>query len=155
VDWEVERHVAEFIKGIPYDNKGMPVYERFYVHPENGLLCENTEYRRRWRRQERQKKYVPGDNENQQYHCINGVWYEVELSPFPPQVKTAYGWSSDYVNDVLLRKKNGSTSRSECRAQYGRDVYATKKRQINSKEIKKLKLWETPQGKAARMNHAA
>jgi hypothetical protein len=145
VDWEVEKNVT-MIDGIPYDEKGFKVYERFYVHPDTGVLCANMD-RRRYRNKPYIKPYVEGKDANHQYHCIKNVWYEVELVPFPKTVKTTYGWSNDFVKDALHK---GSSHRYDCQRRYGSEVYAISKRQLNGKEIKKLNLWETPQGIAAR-----
>jgi hypothetical protein len=158
VGWDVEKQV-HFVNGEPHNLMGK-IYARFYVHPETGVLCENKRKKYNWNHQY-PKKFVPGRTANHQYHIIDGVWYEVELAPFPKRVKTDYGWSHDTVHDVLLSRKKhfnniwGGASRSDCQRQYGKEMYAVKKLQLNKKEIKKLKLWETDVGIRAKEKMAA
>lgn len=141
VDMDVMTNVV-MINGVPYDpTRSYPTWREFYVHPETGILCYYEHKRHRYNR--KQQNYVDGKSENHQYHVVEGIWYEVELKDFPPRGKDPYWWYSEKCFDVVKKIR---LDRSDCKRIYGREVYAVKKRQLNSKEIKKLKLWESEVG---------
>lgn len=155
VGWDVEQDVI-MVDGEPiHSTKDMGVYSLFYVNPDTGILCETPKNKRRkWAGYP--KQYVPGENDMHQYHIIDGVWYEVELAPFPARTKDSWGyWRPDTVKDVLMnRNPKGQimwgVTRNDCKRKYGSEVYGVSKHQLNKKEIKRLKLWETDVGVRAR-----
>ena len=109
----------------------------FLFHPLDGTLREARQ-RRRPRHKPKDKDYVQGKDDMHQYRLIHGVWYEVELAPYPAAL-------DGRVRDVLLG--GGSASRIEAGRFYGRYVYAKAKRQLNKDQIRKLKLWESSLGR--------
>jgi hypothetical protein len=150
VGWEVEQHVV-MINGKPYlTTKDMEVFSRFYVNPDTGILCENP--RKRFRRQKRKPNFVPGKDNLHQYRIIDNIWYEIKLTPFPPMkmFPTEHErMCSDRrfmntVRDVILAPNSTGfgAHRADCERVYGAPVHAVNKRQLNSREIKSLKLWE-------------
>lgn len=144
VNWDVARDVI-MVDGKPVNkNKEYGIYSPFYVNPETGILCETPKNKRR-HKQNFSKRFVTSNNDDMiQYHIVDNVWYEIKLAPFPPYVEDR--WKRDVVNDILIRGSFGAT-RSDCARFYGRsNVYGVSKRQLNGKEIKKLKLWETDVG---------
>jgi hypothetical protein len=102
---------------------------RFYVDPRNGLLRENTEHRHR----RRTKLAVESDritvDDTHEYRRIDGIWYELELSPIA-SVMSFY--------DMALRRSGPEVTVEELVRFYGRRVYAIHKRQLNKREIRRL-----------------
>lgn len=131
-------------RGVPL-NKGGWRWHRFYVDPCDNTLREfgdRPKYRYKWNRR---KDWVPGKNDDHRYYLLDGVWYEVELKPYPAKAP-----SYSEIWDLVLAAKwdnpkyayRGST-KSVCQSYYGRPVYAAAKRQLNKKEIQRLKLWKS------------
>lgn len=130
--WDyVERHV-ELIDGIPYSK---PYYrsphrldshyrDKFYVHPETGILCASAKTPRQRNLNQPQRDRVILDRYHQ-YHQINGIWYLITFEEFPPS-------PAEWVTDVL----EGVISRSAARWIDGHRIYATKKQQCSKKEIR-------------------
>lgn len=102
-----------------------------YVDPKTGVLCYDEGRRRRYDRPKPQgpKGRIKVDD-SREYRLIEGVWYELTLAPIP-------AWA-DRVDDVVFRKKCFPAPRSVLESFYGRPTYAVKKRQLNSKEIRRL-----------------
>jgi hypothetical protein len=132
--WDyVERHV-ELIDGIPYSkpyrfsrNRLDSYYrDKFYVHPETGILCASAKTPRKQKRNQPQRDRVILD-EYHQYHQINGIWYLITFEDFPPP-------PTEQVTDVL----EGVISRSAARRVNGRTTYAAKKKQCSKKEIRSI-----------------
>jgi len=142
--WYVAEDVIEVVRNRSFTNgKGGWLYEPFFVHPRTGLLARNKEYLRWWKggRALPTPRYVVLDGKN--YRKINDVWYEVELRPLPPRGAVVWGHMAPYpsVYDVMLRTE---PSYDEARGEHGADVCATNKRQLNGREIKRLKLNDEP-----------
>ncbi len=127
--WDyVERHVV-LIDGVPYrkinssykQNQLAYGRNKFYVHPDTGILCLV----------EKAPKEPPKKRDDlvvidsyHQYRKLNGFWYLVTLQEFPL-------WQD--VTDVILKT---TVKPWQGRCEYGREVYAVKKRQCNKKELK-------------------
>lgn len=110
----------------------LEVWQPFYVHPKSGLLRENI---RRWkvRRQAHRPAFVQ-ITENKQVRMIDGLWFELTLEPAPRrQPDRALAWDVFRKACVLLL-----TDAALYRT-YGRAVYAISKRQLNSREIARLR----------------
>ncbi|MGG6295588.1 hypothetical protein ACQ4M4_14435 [Leptolyngbya sp. AN02str] len=130
--WDyVERHV-ELIDGIPYSKPYRfsrhrldgHSRDKFYVHPETGILCASAKTSRKQKRNQPQRDRVILD-EYHQYHQISEIWYLVTFEEFPPL-------PAEWATDVL----EGIISRSATRRVNGHRLYAAKKRQCNKKEIR-------------------
>lgn len=130
--WDyVERHV-ELIDGIPYSKPywlsrhrlDSHYRDKFYVHPETGILCASAKAPRKQKRNQPQRDRVFLDAYHQ-YHQINGIWYRITFEEFPPP-------PAEWATDVL----EGVISRSAARWINGRKVYAAKKQQCSKKEIR-------------------
>jgi len=142
LDLYVEKN-AKIVDGkLLLTSEGHSLASEFYVHPKTGLLTENKEYRSQffnWGGYKKPKLMVPHEkNENIQYHKINGVWYEVEIESLSDV-------SSWFVGDVILTDfvcVNGWEKRNTLYSTYGKLAHSVSKRQLNSREIKKLKLNE-------------
>ena len=132
--WDyVERHV-EIIDGVLYEKPEWGQFrpleshyrDRFYVHPETGLLCLVEKKRRK------SKPTPPTDvlaiDANHQYRQLKGIWYRVTFAEFPAAI-------ADSVTDILQGQVSAQT------AEYiaGRKVYAVSKQQCNKKEIRLIK----------------
>jgi len=115
---------------------------RFYVDPRSGLLRENTKWRSRFFQKPEVKE--PLDririDDLREYRLLDGIWYEVELAELA---------HADCVYDMALRR---AASADELVKHYGRRVYAVRKRQLNSKEIRQL---PKPQGNAQCRAHSS
>jgi hypothetical protein len=107
--------------------RGTLEWAEFLVHPRTGLLCINRQ-QRRWRRPEPKPNpdIAPGEDDIH-YRRIDGVWYEVRTADLP---------AAGRVYDFVLREY----VQREKRAYGQRETYAAAKRQLNSKEIRRLGL---------------
>ncbi len=83
--WDyVERHV-ELIDDIPYSKPywisphrlDSHYRDKFYVHPETGILCASAKTPRKQKRNQLQRDRVILD-EYHQYHQINDIWYLIQ-----------------------------------------------------------------------------
>lgn len=122
--------------GKIYDSRDMEVIScwrnNFYVLDD--ILYEAPRRRRKkYKKEKREPKYVIIDNKN--FIKQNNVWYRVELKELPdkkpPNFIDAIGIYADSWSDN--RWKNNFVYA------YGKEVYASKKEQANSREIKKIK----------------
>ena len=64
-----------------------------------------------------------------EYRLLEGIWYELELAALPPGV---------VVYDMALRKTWPDVSTDALVKFHGRRVYAVRKRQLNSREIRRM-----------------
>ncbi|PCC72161.1 hypothetical protein SAMN02745121_01370 [Nannocystis exedens] len=149
----VQKHVLDHLRDMVYTHvmkAGDRLYERgswgvreidgrrwapVYVCPETGLLKKVP------RRPARYKPPVARDvvpiDSGAQYRKIGGQWYRITLAPIPADPS----WLEQH--DVLLGplRSLGTTWQmaSLLREHYGRtDRYATEKRQIGKKELRRL-----------------
>ncbi|MDY7020768.1 MAG: hypothetical protein SWJ54_05310 [Cyanobacteriota bacterium] len=128
----VERHV-KLIDGIPYDKSDWrlshPLYSyhrnRFYVHPETGILCLSPPCPQEPQQAEPKTENVVILDDFRQYHKVNGIWYLIKFKVFP--------YSSETVMDVLWGEE---ITERYAKTIQGQKFYAAKKRQCNKKEIK-------------------
>jgi hypothetical protein len=129
--WDyVERHV-EIIDGQVYGKRYRwnrvrldGIYDnRFYIHPETGILCAVKKVNRQQNQQPEQTDIVIIDNYHQ-YQKINDIWYLITFADFPPP-------PTDYVIDVI----QGEIHRSAA-IYRGKRIYAVKKKQCSKKEIR-------------------
>ncbi|WP_427159151.1 hypothetical protein ACQFX9_24285 [Aliinostoc sp. HNIBRCY26] len=96
--------------------------QRFYVHPETGILCA-VENKPQKRQQEEIDVIIIDDYHR--YHKINEIWYLITFEDVP---KTP----TQCVEDVL----KGCIPISHATFHQGRCIYAVKKKQCNKKEIR-------------------
>ncbi len=129
--WDyVERHV-EIIDGGTY-SKPYQRYrirldasyrDRFYVHPQTGILCAVKKVARKQKQKPEQTDVVIIDDYHQ-YHKLNEIWYLITFEDFPPP-------PNNYVTDVLKGLIHSSVATYR-----GRRIYAASKRQCSKKEIR-------------------
>jgi hypothetical protein len=144
VQLHIWQHLKEYVCMHPIrrdgqwvDARGRPLWSPFLVDPLCGLLRanENTFWRdlrnRRRRAATPPPDFVPGQD-GRCYRRIEGIWYEFILSPFPPARLGHF--------DFALKRELMGISRAELIAFHGAPVYASHKRQLNSKEIRRLNL---------------
>jgi hypothetical protein len=117
------------VDGVPFDAEGKKIlHEEVWVHPETGILMRTERSpRRRYQRREIYQQVVI--NHEERYVNVDDIWYRVKFSAL----------SSVPAFDVIL-KHDVSLSRTNW---LSRDcwhglVYASEKRQIGKKEIRKL-----------------
>lgn len=137
-------------------------YCDFYVDPRTGALCRGQVPGRsllRRAEQERRKAQKPDRvqlSDSQELHCVQGIWYQVELCALPPassyraalsqlnrpdasaaEINSAYRQLRDMEKfDVLLSKGVTPEDAYSLKRVYGRSVYAASKRQLSHKELK-------------------
>ncbi|QLE42568.1 hypothetical protein FD723_20450 [Nostoc sp. C052] len=132
--WDYVERYVEIIDGSFY-SKSYRGYrsqldtnhrDRFYIHPETGILCAAERIPRKQKQKQEQKQeqtdIVIIDNYHQ-YQKLNDIWYFITFEdlPSPP---------THYVMDAV----KGMIHRSV--AYTGRMIYAAKKQQCNKKEIR-------------------
>lgn len=129
--WDFVERYVEIIDGKiyykhyqKYRTRLIETYrDRFYIHPETGILCLVEKVPRKHQRQQKQTDIFIVDNYHQ-YHKINEIWYLITFEDFPPP-------PTDYVTDVL----RGYIHRSIATYR-GRKIYAASKQQCSKKEIR-------------------
>lgn len=138
IDWDVELNVrvresdGELITERGYTVGG----NSLYVHPETGILTLSpTSTRRRWKHKPR-FEMVAIDNERKLVN-VDGLWYFVTLATIPGEEV------SDRPFDVVLGRSplSSDIKRSydnEFYRTWGGCLYASVKRQANSREIRRL-----------------
>ncbi|MFN6567534.1 hypothetical protein [Dendronalium sp. ChiSLP03b] len=126
--WDyVERHV-EIIDGGIYSKSNRQIQldgsyrDRFYIHPQTGILCAVQKVPRKQKQKPEQTDVVIVDDYHQ-YHKLNEIWYLITFADFPPQ--------TDYVMDVFKGLIHRSAAMSK-----GQKIYAASKQQCNKKEIR-------------------
>ncbi|ACC79932.1 hypothetical protein [Nostoc punctiforme] len=128
--WDyVERHVEIIDGGFyskPYQGYRNQLNtshrDRFYIHPETGILCAVETVPRKQKQKQEQTDIVIIDNYHQ-YQKLNEIWYFITFEDLPsPPIH--------YVTDAV----KGIIHRSE--AYRGRMIYAVRKQQCNKKEIR-------------------
>ncbi|YAF95608.1 MAG: hypothetical protein AB3A66_24190 [Nodularia sp. CChRGM 3473] len=97
--------------------------DRFYIHPETGILCVVEKVPRKQKQKPRQADVVIVDNYHQ-YRKLKDIWYLITFADFPPP-------PTDYVTDVF----KGLIHRSSVMYK-GQKIYAVRKKQCNKKEIR-------------------
>jgi hypothetical protein len=103
---------------------------RFYVDPKTGLLRENRNYGYRRPRQSTTAVDHVAIDDRREYRMIDGIWYELELAPFPRHSR---------VYDMVERRWCNESDAAKLKKLYGgRRVFAAMKRQLNKREIRKL-----------------
>jgi hypothetical protein len=142
VQLHIWQHLTQFVCTNPYVISGDVTHGwprgggGFYVDPRTGLLRENREYSCRKRRRRRDRAGEDPDripvDATREYRRIDGIWYEVRFEPLPPRR------DGTYVFDVVLKKAWPDLSGDDVCRCYGRHVYAVGKRQLNTKEIRRL-----------------
>jgi hypothetical protein len=137
VQWEVCFDAVRV--GRDYvDSRGLPVRARFLVDARTGLLRRNEEYGRRWWRGPYYVWRPPPSpyeevievDETHQHWKISGIWYLVTLAPLPKE--RAGIW------DVVRRKPGYQIERNDIIFRGRQPFYCAAKRQLNSKEIRRL-----------------
>jgi hypothetical protein len=105
----------------------------FYVEPATGLLREKISAPRRSDPAPSAVNRIEIDATHE-YRRLDGIWYELTLAPLP---------KTERVYDLASRQiycPGVSESAAHFLKYYGRGVYATRKRQLNKKELRRLKL---------------
>ena len=104
----------------------------FFVHPRTGLLRQTV---RRGRTGNRRHHEAPQDvvavDATHELRLIEGVWYEVTLAPLPEAAR--------WADDVVFRKVAWPAPRCVLERFYRRPAFAVSKRQLNTKEIRRLR----------------
>ncbi len=128
---------------------------KYYVHPEHGLLLNNhfrldTRCEQRKQRKNDRAEWRSGIREGlrvidqtNQLHCIEGVWYRVEVAP----VASTQGMDDvriDALRRIPVDQCPAWEDRKKLMSNYtlfGRhDVYARTKRQLNVRELRHYRL---------------
>jgi hypothetical protein len=138
LEYEVDKNV-HMIDGVPHDY--LVYVTGFYVNPETELLSK-AEHKSHKRVKSRNVNIAWKKNDHGIYNNIKGIWYKIVFETFPiekeiPDWHVSNGVPAVY--DILL----GWTTKRICLLHYGAPIYAKIKKQLNSKEIKKLQLIPT------------
>jgi len=130
---------------LPISDYPRGSYRQMYVDPRDGKL----KFAPRREKFKRGKKTIKGiahpKDEMVQFHQIEGIWYEVEFrKPQSWEVRrqdskgrTLGYWGSYCTAFDCITKTHGRALR-EIESDYGQLIIPHKKRQLNSKEIKRL-----------------
>jgi len=151
IDGIVERHIT-IVDGEPKDSLGYSVWSRdFWVHPETGILMAPPPAKRyRWRGWRKEFNQVPID-QNTRYVQVGGVWYLCTFAPFEAAPYRAFVGQARWdkrgvVYDGCFREElswSYDKARETLSREWGACVYVAHKRQLGSKEAKKVQAqWE-------------
>ncbi len=134
VDDFVTRHVeivGRTVRPLPGANGWGTLLRPYYVHPVTGLLRASP---RQPRKPERPPETQLRIDPTHVIRQVDGLWYEIELAPY----------TDGPVYDVCLREELPSRARAwsdtdrRLRELYGAVLYGRSKRQLNSREIRRL-----------------
>ncbi|WP_445636430.1 Transposase [Nostoc sp. DSM 114161] len=129
--WDYVERYVEIIDGNVY-SKPYQGYrnllagsygDRFYIHPETGILCAVEKTPRKQKQKPKQTDVLIVDDRHQ-YQKLNEIWYLITFEDFPS--------STDYVRDVL----KGFIHLYAASWHNGRRIYAARKQQCSKKEIR-------------------
>ena len=114
------------------DPCGKKIFEELVVDARTGILRENKD-RARW--PDYRETWSPPIevikvDERHCYARLSEIWYEVELAPLPE--------SCEGVFDIALKCDVRELRPYRFASLYGAEAYAVRKRQLNSKEIRRL-----------------
>jgi hypothetical protein len=115
-----------------FDSCGKRVYREFVVDSRTRLLqcCTRVDTRkRRGPIPPPPPKFLRG-KKGTCLRQVDGIWYEFRLSPIPEDCSG--------LVDVFFRRKLKDVHRRELEREHGGPVFAVNKRQLNSKEIRRL-----------------
>lgn len=112
----------------------------FYVHPVSRLLCEvplasRRERQRAW--SELRSGFAPEQRwlgDTRALLRLNGLWFDCTMKAFPPYFNRG---DEPVRQDVALKRP---LNRSQAYDHYGRYVFCVAKRQLGSKELRRLGL---------------
>ncbi|MEH2347551.1 MAG: hypothetical protein V7K55_06020 [Nostoc sp.] len=129
--WDyVERHVEIIDGGFyskPYQGYGMQLNtnhrDRFYIHPETGILCAVEKVSRKQKQKPEQTDILIIDNYHE-YQKLNEIWYLITFEDIPPV-------PTHYVMDAVNGRINYFAA-----IYRGQRIYAVSKKQCNKKEIR-------------------
>lgn len=145
VQKHVRDHVFDYVEtnvsmvdGVPHDTRGRELwFEVVYVHPDTGILCA-TPPRKRYRWGGPRPKFEQVKVDRLTKHVkVDGLWYEVGFKDLPKALPP------DTVPelDVILKQRAYPSPggwRCEFSREWGAPIFATTKRQLNTREIKRL-----------------
>jgi hypothetical protein len=118
-----------------------------YVHPTTGILrpVKRVSYAKQYRakiareRAEEEKTFRVL-SETEQLHCIDGIWYLIEVDTIDAREMQRDAVSGEVVC-TITREKQFTEMGEALRARYHRGgVYAKRKRQLSHKELQRYKL---------------
>lgn len=144
----VEKNVI-LIDGQPHSSNGLPMwsysrYHSMYVNPTTGLLCE-IQVKKYAKTKKPQPRWTD-KNRTHQHIVIAGSWFEVEVKKFTSKA-TRYdlhpiaGIYAPYDHGLCRRVYlNNWHEIQDLKRLYGGEYLGVSKRQLNSREIKKLNL---------------
>jgi len=135
-----------------------------YVHPLTGILLRNRWYRSRSAKSRERRKADDAEwsttrrviTSRVQLHCLDGIWYQVELLEIPSRQEVPYHCDGetgirivyppvwDVVRQCRVDGKSLNIDRSDprrYRAYYGDpNLYAVSKRQLAARELKQHRI---------------
>lgn len=144
---DIDSHIAWYVEkntilenGQVLDSKGSKMYGYFYVHPITGLLVKNNDppfWRKKYRSNVKKPIYIEKDG--LYLREIKDVWYAVELKPLigfkGDEIRIPWR-HIDYTKLIYDAVEKDYITYNEACILHGRAVFASGKRQLNSKEIK-------------------
>ena len=143
VQLHIWQHLVQFvctsaivIDGNVCDSRGNRLRGEFYVHPRTRLLCWNRHYRdRHWQNYGDAKASAAPEGLilgwlDGKHVCrlIDGVWYAFEFRPLPESGPSVY----DYSARELVKPRPAPPPWESPH------IYVAAKRQLNTKEIRRL-----------------
>ncbi|MBE9137681.1 hypothetical protein IQ254_10720 [Nodosilinea sp. LEGE 07088] len=133
--WDYVERYVEMIDGVLYCKPEWGGFkpleshyrDRFYVHPETGLLCvvQKVPRKQKDRKQERDRIVI---DRHHQYRQLDEIWYLVTFADFPVN-------GAETVTDIL----QGEITWQQAIIFQGDRIYAVSKRQCNKKTLRLIR----------------
>jgi hypothetical protein len=128
--WDYVERYVEIIDGIPYlkpfGSSKIPLdrchRDRFYVHPETGILCAAKIIPRKQQQRKQETDFIIIDDYHE-YQKLNDSWYLITFGDFPQQSNHNAKDNFTGLTHLLWH------------SYYSIPSYAVSKRQCNKKEI--------------------
>ena len=159
----VKTNVKAWPDGKFTDSRGNEIDAGWFVNPKTGCLQKNKAswiHGQKYRRALEEPKYLKVDGKY--FRQIEGIWYEFEFAPVPLPARDGRGavidekylssgiayhrlcgtWPQPLVFDAYLKRHAMFDELADAHGYSadGRFIYATSKRQLGSREIKRYKL---------------
>lgn len=135
-----EVYCGQFWPPIPMASwRGHPVWPKFFVHPETGVLCE-VPHKKAFSSAEELERRI---NDTRRWVTdrllllkIDGLWFACEMKPFGKRPERP-------PFDLIFKLRLAA---SHARDAYGRVVYCEHKRQLSRKELNHYRLRNSRKG---------
>ena len=141
-----DKKVWYFRHGEKWELTSHEKWPRFYVHPKTGILLKAKTYPRA-RAESHRMEFIEVDAYRRNYK-LNGIWYEVIFEDVKETIKRSVHAGGqvqvNFESNIEPRlyhqffPDSGMPTEWSCIEKFGRAIFPKSKRQLNSREIRKM-----------------